>query len=130
MAAGEVRLDADLDPTAAGIKWAREGAPLNQQQAYVLSILELIYTALPEARALFASEGHILREGELFRDPDLADALERFGAEGPDSIYTGETAADQRIRRSGEASSAPRTWPHTRRSAASRSRSGSATTAS
>ena len=81
------------DLTAAGIRWAREGAPLNQQQAYVLSILEPIYTALPEARALFAPEGHILREGELFRDPDLADALERFGDEGPDSIYAGETAA-------------------------------------
>jgi len=77
----------------AGIRLAREGAPLNRQQAYVLQILEPIYTALPEARALFAPEGNMLREGELFRDPDLADALERFGVEGPASIYGGDTAA-------------------------------------
>ncbi len=69
---------------------AREGAPLNRQQAYVLRILEPIYTATPEARAIYAPEGRILGEGDVFRDPDLGDALERYGVEGASAFYTGE----------------------------------------
>ncbi|MCO5315739.1 MAG: gamma-glutamyltransferase [Solirubrobacterales bacterium] len=72
---------------------ARKGAPLNRQQAYVLRILEPIYTATPEGRAIYAPNGRIVGEGEVVRDPELADALERFGVEGPESIYGGETAA-------------------------------------
>lgn len=82
---------ADLAAPAARL--ARVGAPLNRQQAYVLRILEPIYTATPEARAIYAPQGRIVREGEVVRDPELGDALERFGAEGPASIYAGETAA-------------------------------------
>lgn len=78
---------------ARAVRLAREGAPLNRQQAYVLRILEPIYTATPEARRIYAPHGRILGEGDRFRDPDLGDALERYGAEGPDSIYRGDTAA-------------------------------------
>lgn len=78
---------------APAARLAREGTPLNRQQAYVLRILEPIYTATPEARAVYAPQGRIVREGEVVRDPELGDALERFGVEGPASIYEGETAA-------------------------------------
>ena len=74
------------------VQFARYGAPLNRQQAYVLRILEPIYTAEPAAREIYAPEGHILREGEVFRYPDLATAIERFAAEGSDSIYSGDVA--------------------------------------
>ena len=74
------------------VRFAREGAPLNRQQAYVLSILEPIYTAEPAAREIYAPEGHILREGEIFRYPDLATAIERFAAEGSASVYGGDVA--------------------------------------
>ncbi|MBK5231501.1 MAG: gamma-glutamyltransferase [Thermoleophilia bacterium] len=76
-----------------GVEYARDGAPLNRQQAYVLKILEPIYTATPEAREIYAPEGRILGEGESFRYPDLALALERYAAEGDAAIYAGETAA-------------------------------------
>ena len=75
-----------------GVHFAREGAPLNREQAYVLRILEPIYTATAEAREIYAPDGHILAEGECFRYPDLALALERFAAEGPDAFYAGEVA--------------------------------------
>lgn len=75
---------------APGARLAREGAPLNRQQAYVLRILEPIYTATPEAREIYAPEGRILREGETFRFPDLGDALERYGEEGVDALCSGE----------------------------------------
>lgn len=72
---------------------AREGAPLNRQQAYVLRILEPIYTATPEARAIYAPEGRILGEGDVFRYPELGDTLEAYGAEGAAVIYSGEIPA-------------------------------------
>jgi gamma-glutamyltranspeptidase/glutathione hydrolase len=75
------------------VSLARDGAPLNRQQAYVLRILEPIYTATPAAREVYAPQGHILGEGEVFRYPDLALAIERFAAEGSGSIYGGEVAA-------------------------------------
>lgn len=71
-------------------KLAREGAPLNRQQAYVLRILEPIYTATPEAREIYAPEGRVLGEGDVFRYPDLAEALERYGAEGASALCSGE----------------------------------------
>ena len=76
-----------------GIKLAREGAPLNAQQAYVLKILTEIYTAQPAGRAIYAPAGEILGEGERLRIPVLADDLERFAAEGPEPFYRGELAA-------------------------------------
>lgn len=69
---------------------AREGAPLNRQQAYVLRILEPIYTGTPEAREIYAPEGRILGEGDVFRYPDLGDALERYGDEGAAALCSGE----------------------------------------
>lgn len=80
------------DLVGPAVRYAREGAPLNRQQAYVLRILEPIYTATPAAREIYAPEGRILGEGELFRYPDLALALERFAEEGAESIYGGEVA--------------------------------------
>jgi gamma-glutamyltranspeptidase/glutathione hydrolase len=97
---GSVELPDLIGP---GVRFAREGAPLNRQQAYVLKILEGIYTATPEAREIYAPEGRILREGEIFRYPDLADALERYAAEGAAAIYEGDTAeaVDRYVRERG-----------------------------
>lgn len=76
--------------SAPAARLAREGAPLNQQQAYVLRILEPIYTDTPEARAIYAPEGRILGEGDVFKFPDLGDALERYGDEGAAALCEGE----------------------------------------
>ena len=86
---GRVPLGQLVRPAAA---LARDGVPLNVQQAYVVEILGDIVTATPEAAALFAPEGRLLRAGETIRQPELADALERLGAEGSDPFYTGDIA--------------------------------------
>jgi gamma-glutamyltranspeptidase/glutathione hydrolase len=80
------------DLTAAGIKLAREGAPVNAEQAYILEILWPIHERLTETRELYAPQGHRLGEGDIFRFPELAEALERFGAEGAEPFYRGEIA--------------------------------------
>jgi gamma-glutamyltranspeptidase / glutathione hydrolase len=87
---GSVQL-ADL--VAAGVRLAREGAPINAEQAYILDILWPIHERLEGARELYAPDGPPLGEGDLFRFPELAEALERFAAEGAEPFYRGEVAA-------------------------------------
>src|SRR3954464_9148963 len=70
---------ADLAARAAA--HARAGVPVNAQQAYVFEILEGIVRE------------RLLREGELFADPDLADTIERLGADGAAPFYSGDIAA-------------------------------------
>jgi gamma-glutamyltranspeptidase / glutathione hydrolase len=81
------------DLAAAGIRLAREGVPINREQAYILEILWPIHERLEETRALYAPEGRRLGEGDVFRFAELAEALERFGAEGAEPFYRGEVAA-------------------------------------
>jgi gamma-glutamyltranspeptidase/glutathione hydrolase len=78
---------------APGVRLAREGAPVNAEQAYILDILEPIHARLEGTRELYAPAGRTLREGERFRFAELADALERFGAEGAEPFCRGEVAA-------------------------------------
>ncbi len=76
-----------------GVRLAREGAPVNAEQAYILDILAPIHARLEGTRELYAPGGRPLREGDEFRFPELADALERFGAEGAEPFYRGDVAA-------------------------------------
>jgi gamma-glutamyltranspeptidase / glutathione hydrolase len=76
-----------------GIALARDGAPVNAEQAYILDILAPIHERLPGTRELYSPGGRTLREGETFRFPELAGALEAFGAAGSEPFYRGEIAA-------------------------------------
>jgi gamma-glutamyltranspeptidase / glutathione hydrolase len=87
---GTVPLAALAEPAA---RLAREGVTLNAQQAYVAEILGDLLTSTPECAALWAPGGRLLREGQLMRNPELADALERLGAEGAEPFYSGDIAA-------------------------------------
>ena len=62
---------------------------LNAGQAYVAKILADLLTSTPECAALWAPEGHVLREGELLRNPELGDALERLGERGRRALLPG-----------------------------------------
>ena len=62
------------------------------EHAYVFQILEPILTHYPETRALYAPEGRMLTAGDLFRFPELADALERLAGRGAGWLYRGEAA--------------------------------------
>ena len=75
---------------APAARLAREGVALNEQQAYIIEILAGVVTSTPEASALFAPEGRLLRAGEPLRQPELGDALERLGAEGARPFYEGD----------------------------------------
>src|SRR4051794_7223032 len=77
---------------ATAVELARRGVEVNEQQAYLFEILSPITDATAEARAHFMPAGRPPRVGEVHRDPALADALERFAAEGPAPFYTGDVA--------------------------------------
>ncbi len=81
---------AELAAPAAAL--ARDGVRLIPEQEYFVRILAPILTLYDEARAIYAPEGRILGVGELFRFPELGDALERLGADGEEPFYRGEVA--------------------------------------
>jgi len=82
---------ADLAAPAA--KLARDGVELNPAQAYVIEILAGIVTSTPECAALFAPSGRVAHAGDVVRQPELGDALERLGSEGAAPFYTGDIAS-------------------------------------
>ncbi len=78
--------------TASAASLAREGVALNHGQAYVAEILADLLTSTPECAALWAPAGRVLREGEVLRNPELADALELLGEHGAEPFYRGSVA--------------------------------------
>ena len=76
------------DLLASAVRVAREGVVLNEAQAYLHEILDLLLRYSPEGDAVYGP-GRALRAGERFFVPHLADTLERLAAEGPDFLYHG-----------------------------------------
>ncbi len=86
---GTVPLETLAAPAA---RLARAGVALNHGQAYVAEILTELLLSTAECAALWAPEGHVLREGEVLRNPELGDALERLGRDGAEPFYRGDVA--------------------------------------
>jgi gamma-glutamyltranspeptidase/glutathione hydrolase len=98
---GSLPLEADLAPA---IRYAREGFPLSQVIAYywqgnVESFRENA-DMLPDSenwKETYLIEGEdgemrAPREGEIFRNPDLASTLETIAENGTEAFYEGEIA--------------------------------------
>jgi len=76
---------------APAVRAAREGVLVNRLQAYIFDVVAPIYVATPGARAVYAGQaGSLPREGQCFRQPELADTFERVAREGPGLFYGGE----------------------------------------
>jgi gamma-glutamyltranspeptidase/glutathione hydrolase len=71
---------------------AREGHEVMPMEGAFLEILAPILTSTPEAAAIYGVGGRVPRPGETLRLPDLADLLDRLGAEGPGFLYVGDVA--------------------------------------
>jgi gamma-glutamyltranspeptidase/glutathione hydrolase len=81
------------DLVAAPARVAREGHELTRIQAYLVRILGPIIASRPEGQAIYMPEGRFLTEGDTIRFPEVADLLERLGAQGPAHLYAGDVAA-------------------------------------
>lgn len=85
------RLDlAQLTAPAAAL--ARQGVALNDQQAYVVWLLDGIIRSTPECAAIFTRGGELLTAGDTVRQPEMADAFDLLGSEGAAPFYTGHIA--------------------------------------
>src|SRR4051795_12421087 len=81
----------DLFPPA--IELARGGVELNDGQAYLHRILDLILRHTPEASAIYEKAGGPLERGDWLVQEDLAKTLELLAENGAAELYTGELAA-------------------------------------
>ncbi len=75
------RLDLD-EVVAPARRLADEGVEVNEQQAYLLRILEPILTRTPEAAAIVAPGGRVLGQGDWLMNPELAGFLGRLDERG------------------------------------------------
>jgi gamma-glutamyltranspeptidase/glutathione hydrolase len=75
------------------IELARGGVRLNEGQAYLHRILDLILRHTPEATAIYELDGRALAVGDTLVQRDLAGTLERLAENGAQELYTGELGA-------------------------------------
>jgi len=76
---------------APAIKLAREGYPLSWQEARDFRDRDL--AKFSESRRIFQRDGNYYKQGEIFRQPELARTLERI-AGNPDDFYHGAMARE------------------------------------
>ncbi|MDO9353123.1 MAG: gamma-glutamyltransferase, partial [Solirubrobacteraceae bacterium] len=76
-----------------GARLAADGVPMNEIQAYVAQILEPILGMNDGVRALWKPGGSLLKAGERFLAPGLAETIRRIGAEGAAPLRDGDLAA-------------------------------------
>lgn len=82
-----------VDLATPAARLAREGVALNEQQAYIAKILAELLCSTAECGALWSPAGRVLGEGEVLRNWELGDSLERLAAEGDAPFYSGDIAA-------------------------------------
>jgi gamma-glutamyltranspeptidase / glutathione hydrolase len=76
---------------ASAIKLARDGYPLAWQDARDLHDRDL--ATFSESRRIFQRQGNYYKQGEIFRQPELARTLERI-AKDPEDFYHGAMARE------------------------------------
>lgn len=72
-------LDSLVEPA---VRAARDGVPITPFQHYLSTIMSPVLLANQGVARLFAPDGDLLRIGQTFRNPGLADALETLVASG------------------------------------------------
>lgn len=83
------------DLFAAAIAYADQGFPVTEvtDESWVLSENLKKAREFPETVRVFLPGSKPPREGEIFRNPDIARALRLIADQGPDAFYKGEIAA-------------------------------------
>ena len=81
------------DVLAPAIRYAREGIPVPKVIAHYWSFAPRL-AEQPGFADVFLPDGRPPREGERFRNPALADTLEKIGAGGREAFYQGAIATE------------------------------------
>jgi gamma-glutamyltranspeptidase/glutathione hydrolase len=80
---------------APAIKAARDGVTVSPFQHYLSTVVAPILLATEQSRQLFAPQGHLLKAGQTFKNPQLADFLEDIANNGPDAFPVTQILASQ-----------------------------------
>ena len=86
---GKLPLRQVLEPA---IYYAAKGVPVTEMVAGVWADAGEKLRDQPNFERTFLPEGHALKTGEVFRDPDLAASLELVASHGRDGFYRGPLA--------------------------------------
>lgn len=86
---GKLPITTALQPA---VDAAKSGIALNELQASFIGLLKPILTAEEPCSSLHAPDGELLKAGDTFRNPDLANTLEMLAIEGIDEMYHGDLA--------------------------------------
>ena len=78
---------------APAITLARGGVEINAAQAYLHAILDVILRHTEEGRRLFGGDAP-MPAGAVLVQPELANVLELFAAEGADALYQGDVGSE------------------------------------
>ncbi|GFF06467.1 gamma-glutamyltranspeptidase [Stenotrophomonas maltophilia] len=85
---GKLPLSASLQPA---IRIAREGFPVYDRMAKGYASRREVMERYPGTREVYLRNGKPIASGDLFKQPELAQTLERLAAGGFDGFYKGQT---------------------------------------
>ena len=86
---GKLSMEDILAPT---IRYAREGYPVSELIAFYWGLNARILKDYPNFATIYMPGGSAPKKGEIFKNPYLANTLEKLAKEGRDVFYKGEIA--------------------------------------
>lgn len=86
---GKLPMENILQPA---IKYAREGFPVSELIAYYMNSGTSYLKRFPNVADVYMPGGHAPRKGEIFKNPALANTLEKIARGGRDEFYRGSIA--------------------------------------
>ncbi len=86
---GKIKWNELVEPAR---KLAEDGFILSNRLANLAIAYKEHLEKYPDSKRIFLNNGNHYREGDLFKQPDLAETLQRIAREGAAEFYTGLTA--------------------------------------
>jgi gamma-glutamyltranspeptidase/glutathione hydrolase len=74
------------------VSYARNGFPVHAELAALLPRIPTIYSKFPNVVEHYYQNGNLPKEGDIFKNSNLANTLERIGKEGREVFYKGDIA--------------------------------------
>lgn len=86
---GKISMQQILSPA---IQYARNGFPLADEAAYYWAGLQKLYGHYPNILDVYMPNGKAPQKGDIFKNPQLANTLEKIAVGGRDAFYKGDIA--------------------------------------